>query len=212
MGQQNGRFPQGMQPTGPTINVQGKLVRLNASLLEMTESKGAQLVVQIAPNAKTRLTGTAEAGALKPGMGVDFTAELNKQYSAAQDVGALTICDVDKADPEKKPIFKPVSEADPFPFRDAKDKDATFAFHVRGTVKSYKNGLLIVAADKATVKAQVSADAKIDVSQSDLAPATAGDDVTVDGQQMRPGQIMASSVEVKLAKPLAAPSKKGSKK
>jgi hypothetical protein len=102
---------------------------------------------------------------------------------------------------------------------DKADKDKKAAAHkgdavqlpgtclVRGTIKSFKAGKLMLKIDHGIVKADVSDDAEIKVDTADLSFARVGDSISVRGQGVR-GMVAADSVSVQGAEPLTGPKKK----
>lgn len=81
-------------------------------------------------------------------------------------------------------------------------------FTVRGTVKSYKNGKLMVSTGHGPiVKVDISDSATIDVDVSDMRGVSQGDKVTVKGQGIK-NQVLAASIAIEMSNPLTGAKKK----
>ena len=83
-------------------------------------------------------------------------------------------------------------------------------YTVRGTIKSFKNGKVAVAAGRGpTVKAEIADDAVIDVEMADYRVARPDDKVKLEGftTQARPNLVVAKSIEIELANPLSGAKK-----
>jgi hypothetical protein len=82
-------------------------------------------------------------------------------------------------------------------------------FAVRGTIKSCKDGKISLSAGRSTIKAELAADATIDVDMSDLRAVQRDDKVTVNGltTQARPNMVLAESIKIELANPLSGTKK-----
>ena len=74
---------------------------------------------------------------------------------------------------------------------------------VRGQVRTFKAGKLIVKTGKVIVKADVADNARIAVNIADYSQARKGDTVTVRGRTVRQGVVQADSVTIRAAAPLS---------
>ena len=86
-------------------------------------------------------------------------------------------------------------------------------FTVRGTIKMCKDGKITVLAGKGPpIKAEVAADATIDVDTSDYRVAQPDDRVTVEGfaKKGQPNMVLAKTIKIELANPLSGAKKKAS--
>ena len=86
-------------------------------------------------------------------------------------------------------------------------------FTVRGTIKMCKDGKITVLPGKGpTIKAEVAADATIDVDTTDYRIAQPDDRVTVEGfaKKGQPNMVLAKSIKIELASPLSGAKKKAS--
>ena len=83
-------------------------------------------------------------------------------------------------------------------------------FTVRGTIKMCKDGKITVLPGRGpTIKAEVAADATIDVDTADFRIAQPDDRVTVEGlaKKGQPNMVLAKSIKIELANPLSGAKK-----
>lgn len=138
-------------------------------------------VVKIGPSTKLTVEGTADLSYLGPGVAIDFNAEMNRVGKVEGEIDKLTVCEIDQTD---TPVVEPEDVTQPLP----KDRNAMAKMHVRGTIRSIKNGLMLVQAPGVSVKAKLAASPTIKVAVHNPSWAQPGDPVLVDGQEIAPGQ------------------------
>jgi hypothetical protein len=171
-----------------TAVVDGKIQALSQNMIQVVTDKNQVYAVAVEPS-KTKLTirGTAEPGALRAGMLVRFNAVLDEKGMGEKPVEKLT-------------IFTPYPNASIGVF---KEKDSMF---VAGQVKSVREGKLTVAAKQHQIGVELADNVQIDLELSNLtlAKPQAGDEIKLTGKEVQPKKIVADSVEITLAAPLAA--------
>lgn len=172
----------------------------------------APWVINVGPQTKVLVTGSAEPSYLHSGLSIKFTTELDKKGTAipreieqievftASGKGSIGV--YDSVNPDK-PIRVP---------------DDGKLYEVRTKVGSFKpeSNELAVTINGKKVVAKTSANLAIKVESDDIGLAQEGDSIAVKGmqqqrpnpQQGQPGLVAAESVTVTLAKPLAGATKK----
>lgn len=186
------------------MGVKGKVNEVGNGLIAITDAMNKQQLVQVLDTTKVSIEGTAEGDFLGPGVFVQFSARVNGKGEVQGELSDLMVCDVNDT---ARPTFAPEDPALPNPFKDRKDKDLTAPFFVRGRVMNNKAGKLQIAAPGVQLKATLAAAPKIKVAVRDYSLAQPGDDITVDGKEVQPAHIVATVVQINMAKPLA-PKKK----
>ena len=212
----------GMMPA-MSKSYKGTLVSSSPSQLQISvDSK--PLYVMIGQNTQVSVTGAAEQEYLKPGLAVEFVAEVAKGGVVNDKIDHLTLVTIssdrpggllppeaaasgkkaakdDQAQPAGPPTGDAASGKTSKPRGGKPQLPGTYA--VRGTLKMCKNGKISVAVTHGPlVKADLADGATIDVDLADVRLAQRDDAVTVKGKQMRPGVIAAESVTIELANPL----------
>jgi hypothetical protein len=81
---------------------------------------------------------------------------------------------------------------------------------VRGLIKSLHGNKVTVAAGRASVKATLAETPTIDVDMADLRAAQAGDSITVSGERLPNGIVVAETVRIDCANPLQGSKKRSS--
>jgi hypothetical protein len=183
----------------PVLGFKGKFAEAIPNGITVTDptKNNAVAVVRIGPATKLTVEGTADLSYLTAGVEVEFSGEMTRLGKMEAELDKLTVSD----DP---PVFEPDDVTQKLP----KDKNAVAKMHVRGTVRSFKGGVLMVQSPGAAVKVKLAASPTIKVLVHDYTWAQPGDPVTVDGQEIsaaqadQPQQIYGTVVKITLEKQL----------
>ncbi|MBI3468729.1 MAG: hypothetical protein HY000_37475 [Planctomycetes bacterium] len=171
-----------------TALVEGRIQALAQNMIRVVTEKNNVYTVAVEPS-KTKLTirGTAEPGALRPGMLVRFNAVLDEKGMGEKPIEKLT-------------IFTPYPNASIGVF---KEKDSMF---VAGQLKSVKDGKLTVAAKQHQIGVELAENVQIDLELSNLtlAKPQVGDAIKLTGKEVERGKIVADSIDITLSAPLGA--------
>jgi hypothetical protein len=81
----------GQNQKGQPFDGEGTIDAVGMGRIQMTTTTNQKMLVFVPPNASVRLTGTATADFLHPGLCVEFTAEVNKNGVAKDTISQLTI-------------------------------------------------------------------------------------------------------------------------
>jgi hypothetical protein len=162
------------------------------------------------PATQVDISGTAVASFLQPGLLVHLRADIDgKTMTARQPVSELKIVTVSE---QYKPSVVADGGAATAP-AGAKKGTVEGPCTITLQVKQFKNGKLSLAYGKKKIDVEVPDDAKIEVAATHpqfLAVARKGDEVQASGYYLKEGDLIASSITVKLTTPLSAPAGKSS--
>ncbi|HEY5316178.1 MAG TPA: hypothetical protein VIK18_26860 [Pirellulales bacterium] len=183
----------------PVLGFKGKFAQALPNGIAVTDptKNNAIALVQITPNTKLTVEGKADVGYLASGVEVEFSGEMTRLGKMEGELDKITVSD----DPL---VFEPDDVTQKLP----KDKNAVVKMHVRGTVRSFKNGMLMVQSPGATIKVKLVAAPTIKVLVHNYTWAQPGDPVLVDGQESmaaqadQPQQILGTVVKITLEKML----------
>ncbi|MCC6124340.1 MAG: hypothetical protein IT426_05235 [Pirellulales bacterium] len=223
--QRQGMQP-GMQPgmqamQGVPFEAAGKLEAIGRGQVKIMDDNGKEWVISFNQQTAVKTTGEAAPEFLKPGMCVEFAAEVDAKGIVPGKVEELSIVTPSKERPSgvfpegggeaAKAAAKPAAKT----AAAAKAKKGAAAgpavmSKVVGHVKSAKSGKLLVQAGRTTVQFELGENAKISIDMADGAFASKGDKVEIKGMQMpnMPNQGQAQSITIALAEPLGLPKKK----
>ena len=231
----NGPGNQGQQPPPPTTQ-EGTVERVDRGGIVMSIKGGQTMTVMVSATTKVHLTGSASVNFIKPGVAVEFTAEVDAKKGVKEKLTLLTVValttehpaglfpegstSASSAEPDNfgfaaggggnaAPAEKGAKKAEKHKAASAIKLPATVV--VRGTVRSCKAGKLMVKIDKGTVHADLADDAQVTVDTADYTRATKGDAITARGIAAQRGvQILmqAESVTITAAEPLSGGAKK----
>jgi hypothetical protein len=203
-----------MPPQPMPVTVSGTLQQIKGGLLQVASATQEQYLVKVDPrHTKVQCTGTAEPDFLRSGLYVRFSGEFDNRGTGKGDLSELEI--VTPSEIVRPGVVRDEPGGlDEKPKKKVKNEGGKFL--VVGQIRSIKNGQLLVAAPTVPtgLKVNVAAGAKINVDVNDVTLAQQGDEIEVKGnlvqpaQNGQPGQVVASEVTIKLAKPLSALSKK----
>jgi hypothetical protein len=200
---------QGMMPM-MSKPIKGTLISASANQLQIATDSKQTIYAMVGQNTKVSVTGTAEREYLKPGLAVEFVAEVAKGGAVKDKIDHLTLVTITgdrpagllppeigaaekkggKGDKGEKAQAAPIGGGDDLlsskPGKTAKAHSGApqlpGTYTVRGTLKMSKNGAITVAAGRGpTVRAELSDSATIDVDVTDLRTAQRDDTVTVRG-------------------------------
>ena len=192
-----------LEASGTLEAVRGNVLEVKTPMLEIWH-------VQIDPQAKVQVNGTAELDYLRPGLAVRFSGEIDKKGNLQGEVKDLEIFTPRKGD---LGLFETGAAEDAKPVRNA----GAGSYQIRGKISKLKDGEITVTAGK-KVTGKLASDAKVTVNVSEVTYAQPGDGVKVQGQyndpnrpnaeRRIPGRAIASEVSITLAKPLVSKFKK----
>ncbi|MBC7855582.1 MAG: hypothetical protein IAF94_19300 [Pirellulaceae bacterium] len=207
------------------LKASGTIKGVAPGVLQIATGEGDTWLLKLeAKPQDVTFSGTAEKSFLRPGMFVEFRAQVSKKGVVAEPVASLTVftpsegrppgVDPDGAGGGDGALFnEPKDEKKPEP----KAKKSTrlqaddTIYRVAGAIsKVGRAGDLTVSAGGAQVKFNLAEDCKISVEVNDLSFVSIGDKITVDGWFLkgRPGEGAANKIEVTAANPLTDGSKK----
>lgn len=220
------------------FNISGTVKGVAPGAIQVAVTEKEVWLITVDPNIKSQdvtFSGTAEKSFLRPGMAVEFRAQVNKRGTVLEPVASLTVftpadsrplgIDADvAADGGGGALFGEVKEENkdekkgdkkkPDPKEKkaaAKPKGDDTIYRVAGAInKIGRAGDVTVSAGGAQVKFNLAEDCKISVDTNDLSFVSVGDKAAVHGSALKgqPGQGVASKIEVTAANPLTDGSKK----
>ncbi len=186
--------PEKVEASGAIDAVQGNVVRLSTAT-------GQTWFFQFTPKTKVTVTGTAVPEYLRPGLFVEFSADLDRKGTASAPVAELALF---TPSPQRLPGLFPVSgipEAEDAGKR--RDPDATTAYRVLGRITSVKDGKLMVNTGRGVVRFELAESPNITVEVADPSVASKGDSITIKGKSVREGFGQADEATIEMAQPLA---------
>ena len=152
---------------------------------------------------------------------MEFTAEVDKKHAVQEKLASLTVVTLtaqrvaglfpggmDAVSPAGADTFGPVAGQKAERHKAAAPIQLPATVVVRGEVKTFKAGRLVVNTGKGIVKADLADNARIAVDLADISQARIGDTVTVQGRPVQQGTVRADSVTIKAAAPLGGGGKK----
>ncbi len=186
------------------ITVDGTLEGVQSGIFQMKATAGHPYLIAMRPGySKLGITGMAKPDYLKPGMFVSFSADLPKEKKGEVDEPLTDLA-----------IISPSETNTPGLFNEDRDNKESTKYFVRGTVRSYKDGKLTVAAGGKQVIAPVPSDMDIKLESNDLALLRQGDTIKVAGKQyqqyssqgntIQPGQVIGQQIDITLQETLTA--------
>ncbi|HEX4132757.1 MAG TPA: hypothetical protein VHZ24_22170 [Pirellulales bacterium] len=160
-----------------------------------------EVAVMLMPTAKVTITGTAHPDGLTMGMNVEFKADLTKGAPTEPEVAELKA--FDSGDPSfKSGVYSGEAGTSDAPVRTL--AEGTNTYTVRGSLRSVKDGVALVAVPgMPPIKAKLGPDAKITVELKNPSAAQFGDGITVQGKEVKPGQVLGENVAINLNNPLS---------
>lgn len=182
------------QPKTEKVTINGSLTGASGNQMMVTsDAKGGskQWVVMGGPMTHIEATGTAKVEFLRPGLVVQFEANLDAHNAATEKVGKLKV----------------ISTAPNYPAGIVAGNLGKS--QVTGQLKSVHGTTLTVHAGTKTAQIELTDDPTIDVSMNDGTFASPGDKVTVKGKAVQGKSVCeAQDVKITFAVPLTGPTKK----
>ena len=217
-GGQNGPGNEGQQGRRPKGR-RGTIQQIVLGGFVMSTRNSPAINVMVTPTTQVRLTGSATSDLIKPGLAVEFTAEVDKKHTVTERVTSLTVVTLTaQASPDcfpgewmpSAPPGRTTSALWRARGRTAQsrcpDPIATQRRRPRPGEK-LQGRQALVNTGKGIVKADLADDVRIAVDIADISQAK-GDTVTVRGRADQRGTVEADSVTVKAAAPLGGGGKK----
>jgi hypothetical protein len=212
----------------PFQNLTGTIKAAAPGAVQVAVTEKEVWVIHIDDTIKQQdivFSGTAEKAFLRPGMFVEFRAQVNKRGMVLEPVASLTVFTPSEARP---PGVLPDGEAgggggalfgDPKEGKEkpepkkaaAKPKGDDTIYRVAGAIsKVGRAGDVTVTAGGAQVKFNLAEECKITVDVNELAYVAPGDKAVVQGSSVKgqPGEGIASKIEITASKPLTDGTKK----
>jgi hypothetical protein len=197
--------PQGTEP-----------LKASGTIDEMVSEQGLRLkvsdseiwLVEIKPETKVDVTGTAEAAFLRSGLHVRFDGEIDKKGNLQSDIAEIE-------------VFTPQGKNGLGLFADSSltakpiGKPAPGKYQIRAKVVSLKDHEITLAAGSKKLFGKIAEEVTVKVASDDFNYVRDGDAVKIDGWYVtankaaagKPGQAVADELTITLAKPLVATKK-----
>jgi hypothetical protein len=213
---QPGRQPQ-LQFTEPT-DIQGVIEAVMPGGIMVMAANNQAWRVAIPPGTEAKVTGTAKADYLQPGMVVQFKAELDQRGMLKDKVGELTLITTSASKPLGLFLATENAEGDNFGGiagatggKTAKrGASAAGMYHITGRLAAGRGGKFSVQTGHGALQMEVAPEATIKIDWSDYLVAVKGDKVSITGLKTAgpPGLAQAQTVSITLVEPLAGVTKK----
>jgi hypothetical protein len=165
-------------------------------------------MVEVKPDSKVEVTGTAEPAYLRSGLHVRFEGEMDKKGNLQADIDELEIFTPQGKNglglfTDSSPTAKPIAKAAPGKYQ------------IRAKVVSLKDHEITLVAGSKKLFGKVAEDCTVKVASEDFMYVQEGDAVKIDGWYNpankaaagKPGQVSADEVTITLTKPLVATKK-----
>ena len=210
-GGQNGQGNQAQQGHRP-IGLTGIIQKIVPGGIVMSNRNGQAITVMVTPATKVRLTGLATSDFIKPGIAVEFTAEVDKKHTVAEKITSLSVVTLtaqriaglfpvgtENANPAGADNIGSVAGKNAEKHKAAPPIQLPATLVVRGQVKSFKAGKLMVTLGHGGVKAELADNAHIAVDLADINAARKGDHIMVRCRAIQRGMPQADSVTIRAA-------------
>lgn len=168
------------------------------------KNSGDLWIVAVAPGASVEVTGTASREMLMPKQFVECSVDLDEFGKVTQPIGKVIF----PGGGTPGVVGSASGATDPKAKRSPGKRPAG-NYLVSGFIKSVDGDVIIVQVGRDRFEIPVAADAELEVATANLAIATVGDDVELEGEYLQKGQLLASSIKVTLTNPLMPPPAKG---
>ena len=201
------------QPKPERVEADGTVEGVVApGVLKILTSTNQTWFFKLSRETEIHVTGTAEVDYLRPGLFIEFTADLDRRGRSPNKLSELAIFTPTM---QKFPGIFPAggfggpdaAPAQPAPAA-KRDPNATTPYKVLGRITSLKNKALTVNAGRGVVRVELADEVKIAVDVADLSVVQKGDKIKADGTSARQGFAQARTISIELSAPLAAPKKK----
>lgn len=165
-------------------------------------SSGRDLWVRGAPDATVEVTGTASREMLAPKQFVQVAVELDDTGKVSQPVDKVTF----PGGGTPGVSAAGIGGADPKARRPAGKRPAG-SYLVSGFIKNADDDGFVVQVGRDRFEIALAPEAELEVRTPNLAVASVGDGVELEGRLVQENQLLASSIKVTLANPLSPPQK-----
>jgi hypothetical protein len=197
------------QPAGPQRLEQadrvGTVMAIAPGRIQVRlKNSGDMWVVAAAPGASVEVTGTASREMLMPKQFVECSVDLYAFGKVTQPIGKVIF----PGSGTPGVAGSASGSTDPKAKR-APGKRPAGNYLVSGFIKSVDGDTIVVQVGRDRFEIPVAADAELEVATANLAIATVGDEVELEGEYLQKGQLLASSIKVTLTNPLMPPPAKG---
>lgn len=179
----------------------GQVVEVGPGMLQLRLPKGGALWQAMpAPNAKIEVTGKASREMLQPKQFVSCVVTLDEFGKVTEPAARVMV--TDGGTPGV--VAGGLGLAEPGAKR-VSGKRPAGSYTIFGTIKQVEGDIVTVQVGRERFDITVPADAELVVLSSNVAIATPGDHIEVEGQFYQRGQLMLSSLKVTLTNPLSPP-------
>ncbi len=230
-GQRGGQ--QGAGAPGANLqSIDGNIELVGNGIVRVSSKAGQSILVAITQTTKVQYTNKATSDFLRPGLAIEFTAEVDQKHNVKDPVSQVSLVSLNAERPAG--LFAEGSsssesrsaEADNFAFGggslkggDAPPKTKpsprkAVAVHLpgtcvcRGQIKSLKGGKLVLKISRGTLKADLADNVEVVVDMADLSLARRGDTVSAKGRAGPGLMLFADFISVQGSAPLAGAKKK----
>jgi len=167
------------------------------------KNSGETWVVAAAPDATVEVAGTAAREMLQPKQFVQCSVELDEFGKVTQPVAKVTFPGAGTPGV----VAGGLGIADPKAKR-APGKRPAGTYLVSGAIKSAEEDQITILIGRDRFEIPVAADAELEVITANIALASPGDDIELEGEYYQKGQLLASSIKITLVNPLMPPQPK----
>ncbi len=167
------------------------------------KNSGETWVVAAAPDATIEVAGTAAREMLQAKQFVQCSVELDEFGKVTQPVEKVTF----PGGGTPGVVAGGLGLADPKAKR-APGKRPAGTYLVSGLIKSVEGDEITIQIGRDRFEIPVATDAELEVATANIALASPGDDVELEGEYVQKGQLLASSIKVTLVNPLMPPQPK----
>ncbi len=234
---------QGLNRRGPAmgpviqlnpVKLEGTVVAVRPGIVALTTATGESWALRIPPKTEVRVTGTAGADVLRPGMYVRLLAPVDKRRGIVQEkVAELVVFSPSQEEGRMPGVFYPNPAKDPNAAQPnaaeppvpppkrapagrrakAKDKtDVVETFDIRARITVAKGRWLTLYARnnffKSTLRIELVDRPVIKLDVNDYTLAKSGDKIAALGHQIGPRAAQAAKVIIQLAQPVGESGKK----
>jgi len=195
-------------PGAEALKASGTIEEVSDQMLRIKVSDSEIWLVEVKPETKIEVTGTAEPGFLRSGLHVRFEGEIDKKGNLQADIDELEIFTPQGKNglglfSDSSLTAKPIAKAPPGKYQ------------IRAKVVSLKEHEITLAAGSKKLFGKIGAEATVKIASEDFGYVQEGDAVKIDGwcnpankaAAGKPGQASADDVAITLAKPLVAAKK-----
>jgi hypothetical protein len=161
------------------------------------KNSGETWVVVAAPDATVEVNGTASREMLQPKQFVQVSVELDGSGKVLQPVEKVTFPGAGTPGV----VAGGLGLSDPKAKR-APGKRPAGTYLVSGPIKSVEGDEITIQIGRDRFQIPVATEADLEVATTNIALANPGDDVELEGEYYQKGQLIASSIKVKLVNPL----------